>query len=269
MMSHRVRRTLPLLLLGGVMACTGPDLESVDLAGSWRAVLRSPGGELPFEIIIAAEGAEIPAVVRNGVEEAPFTLLERDGDQVRLRIDGYDSEIVAWLQPGGDRMEGTWTKTALEGESTLPFEADRGLAYRFSPPAGNTAGRPGAPDSIAGAWAVTFTDEDGEQPARAELRQEANRLTGTFLTPEGDYRYLEGDYRGGLLRLSAFDGGHAFLFQARVTADGSLVGDFWSRDIYHATWVGHRLAGEAGEEDELPDPFEVVGLTNDEGRFSF
>ena len=97
-------RALPLLLLAGTLACTGPGLEPVDLAGSWRAVLHSPGGELPFEIIIAAGGAEVPAVIRNDVEEVPFTLVERNGDQVRLRIDGYDSEILARLLPGGKPM---------------------------------------------------------------------------------------------------------------------------------------------------------------------
>ncbi|MBL4686429.1 MAG: hypothetical protein JKY37_17675 [Nannocystaceae bacterium] len=55
------------------------------------------------------------------------------------------------------------------------------------------------------------------------------------MTDTGDYRYLDGRYEAGTLELSCFDGGHAFLFRARVDESGRLVGDFWSRGSYHAT----------------------------------
>jgi thiol-disulfide isomerase/thioredoxin len=91
-------------------------------------------------------------------------------------------------------------------------------------------------------------------------------VTGTFLTPTGDYRYLAGSYEGGLLRLSTFDGAHALLFTAHTQGDGTLQGDFWSRDSYHATWTARRVA--AGQ-PVLPDAWSQVGLTNQEGRFGF
>jgi len=113
-----------------------------------------------------------------------------------------------------------------------------------------------------------FTDKDGLQPARAEFTQQGSEVTGTFLTSTGDYRFLAGDYEDGVLRLSCFDGAHAFLFQARAEDETSLRGDFWSRGTYHATWTARRIDAETGE-DGLPDPFETVGLTNNEGRLQF
>ncbi len=109
-------------------------------------------------------------------------------------------------------------------------------------------------------------DPSPYQVARGELVQTGANLTGTFLTPTGDYRFLEGTYRLGRLRLSTFDGAHAFLFDATAREDGTLAGDFWSRDTYHATWTARRA-----EEYEsiLPDAWTAVGLTNDEGAFSF
>lgn len=92
-------------------------------------------------------------------------------------------------------------------------------------------------------------------------------MTGTFLTPTDDYRFLEGDYRDGLLRLSTFDGDHAFLFHAEARPDGTLEGDFWSRDSYHATWTAEPT-GRAAEE-LLPGPWGLAALTNDERRFRF
>jgi peroxiredoxin len=93
-------------------------------------------------------------------------------------------------------------------------------------------------------------------------------VTGTFLTSTGDYRFLAGDYEGGVLRLSCFDGAHAFLFRAEAVSETTLRGDFWSRGTYHATWTARRIDADSGE-DGLPDPFETVGLTNDEGRLHF
>jgi len=129
---------------------------------------------------------------------------------------------------------------------------------------------------VTGAWDVVFRDETGASPARAELRQEGPRLLGTFLTPTGDYRYLEGDYGDGVLRLSCFDGGHAFLFIARAVDDGTLAGDFWSRGSYHASWTASRARDAATRGSKsaaglssMPDPFGMTSLKNPSGRLRF
>ncbi len=235
------------------------------LTGTWRAVLASPGGELPFTLDVSATGDELHAVIRNGDEEAPLSSLDRQGNRVTLGFDWYDSEITAELDESGERMVGRWRKTAPEGDSVLPFTAVRGDSRRFLP----TPGEPAA--SVGGHWAIEFRDQDGTFPGRGELEQRGGRVTGTMLTATGDYRFLEGTVDGELLRLSTFDGAHAFLFHARYAgprlADGALVdGDFWSRDTYHATWTARRIAEG---ETMLPDGWSAVGLTNDEGRFRF
>lgn len=268
------------LLLALIIACSpaAPDAAGdratgrsrVDLPGPWRAVLMSPGGELPFTLRFAAGESSPPAVAVNGQEEVPFSAVRIDGSRVVLHIEGYDSVIDARLSNDGRLLEGEWSRTSDTGRSRLPFRATRGDERRFTgelPDASATADRAAIP-SVAGTWSARFVDEEGEEPARAEFRQDGTRVTGTFLLPTGDYRYLEGDYRDGFLRLSCFDGAHVFLFHARARADGYLEGDFWSRDTYHATWTARPL-GDPSVEASLPDPFEQVHLTNDEGRFSF
>ena len=240
------------------------------LTGVWRAVLSSPGGELPFTIRIDGDGDPPTAIAVNGEEEVRFSSVSLDGSRLRLRIDGYDSQIVATVSRVGTGLTGTWSKTVPAGRSRLPFRATQGDSFRFGPeppPAARDADRQSVP-SVHGTWMVKFTDDDGTQPARAEFRQIGDRVTGTFLTPTGDYRFLDGDYRAGFLRLSTFDGGHAFLFHATATADGTLQGDFWSRDTYHAVWSARRPTG-CDDADSLPDPFSVVRLTNDAGRLRF
>ena len=141
----------------------------------------------------------------------------------------------------------------------------RPTSPRFAPQKTPGGDRQAVP-SVSGEWSAVFKDSQGTSPAQGELVQQGERVTGTFLTPTGDYRYLEGSYEDGVLRLSTFDGAHAFLFRAEAQADGTLEGDFWSRGSYHATWKARRVA--AGQ-PVLPDAWTQVGLTNREGRFGF
>jgi len=235
------------------------------LDGRWRAELASPGGPLPFVLVIDGTSAHVV----NADERADITGVRRSGDRVVFEIEHYDAAIEAVLSEDGAALRGEWRKRAAEGTSRLPFAAARTDLPRFAA-AADADNPPGAVASVAGTWAVSFTDEDGPFPGVAELEQTGQRVSGTILTGTGDYRYLEGRYDGGLLRLSTFDGAHAFLFVARARPDGSLAGDFWSRDTYHATWTA-TPAGDDAVATVLPNPYEEVSMTSADRvlRFSF
>jgi thiol-disulfide isomerase/thioredoxin len=268
---------LPLALLLVALGCaTEPALEQ-RLIGTWRAELDSPGGPLPFTLRIFAADGGLAAVAVNGEEEAPFSHARLTATGVELATEWYDSEIRAELDRfDGDQLRGRWRRTSPEGDSVLGFRAsrndlpDRPVEPRFArmAPLDSAAGSPdpATPASVGGDWAIKFTDDGGTEPARGELRQDGDKVTGTILTPTGDYRFLEGSYERGRLRLSTFDGAHAFLFDAEARPDGSLRGHFWSRDSYHAIWRARPI--EAGEQ-VLPDAWSLVGLTNPEGSFAF
>jgi thiol-disulfide isomerase/thioredoxin len=197
----------------------------------------------------------------NGEERARFDRVLREERRVVLRFEVYDSELRGELSPDGSRLTGEWWKA---GRTRLPFAATRGDSRRFLPGAGE--GKPEAP-SIGGAWAVSFKRKNGDERARGEFTQTGERVQGTFLTPTGDHRYLEGDFRDGLLRLSTFDGAHAFLYSARRQADGSLEGEHWSGSGAAVPWTARPIPS-AGE-DGLPDAFSQAGLANPEGRLRF
>ncbi|HXH39903.1 MAG TPA: TlpA disulfide reductase family protein [Thermoanaerobaculia bacterium] len=239
--------------------------EPPSAAGTWRAVLTSPGGELPFTLRIVRDGAALRAVIVNGSEQAPASSVDVHDASLTIRFDVYDSAINATFADGGNALTGAWTRTVPAGICRMAFRATRGEQPRFLPAA--SAGTASLGD-VNGIWKAEFTDSDGVSPARGEFHQDpgSSRVTGTFLTPTGDDRYLEGSFEDGILRLSTFDGAHAFLFQARASRDGRLAGDYWSRDSYHATWTATR-SDDAGA--TLPDGWKDVGLTNTEGRFRF
>jgi thiol-disulfide isomerase/thioredoxin len=232
-----------------------PASEPVD--GSWRAWLDSPGGELPFGLEIARQEGGLRAWLLNDPERIEIPEVALEGNEIVLAIPHYDSRVRATIADEGRRLDGEWSKTAgPEALSRLPFHALAGAAPRFARPAAAPEAAETA-DPITGRWRVRF--ETHEHPAVGIFeRQPDGAVTGTFLTAVSDHRYLAGDFDGDRLRLSCFDGAHAFLFEARMQPDGTLRGDFWSRDTWHETWTARR-----DDTADLVDPFELTRWTGE------
>lgn len=222
-------------------------LAPAELAtGTWRAWLHSPGGELPFGLELHSTGDGYAAFLENGEERIPVPEAAFRGGELELRFPHYDSVITARVSPKGDALEGVWTKRRGPDDWTrMRFSAEAG-AGRFSPRVneGGSADR-AARELMDGRFRVLF--ESSDDPAVLVLE---GGTRGTFLTTTGDYRFLAGDSDAQGLRLSCFDGAHAFLFHARATDGDHLEGDFWSRDTWHETWTAAR-----DPEASLPDPF--------------
>lgn len=235
--------------------------QEVSLAGLWRGVLQSPGGELPFGIQMVQTSDGYEAKILNGSERVDTSAVTVAGDQVEIQFSWYDARIQATVNDSGDAMQGRWSKTASGHISELPFTATRGYPYRFSQSAELFE-----KTTVDGVWEATFTDEDGVFVAVGEFNQSGQKVNGTFLTPTGDYRFLAGHAVGGKLKLSAFDGAHAFLFEAILSADDVLTGDFWSRDTYHASWTAKR---NANAHAVLPDSWDMVKITTPDNTVSF
>jgi len=242
-MSIRVSRICWLVL------CSTAARGAEPTTGPWRAWVESPGGQLPFRLELERESNEWQAWIVNGAERIAVPRAGYVGELLVLDIDYYDSKIVARLDQTGRRFEGEWRKRGKGGTLTkMPFHATAGWTSRFLPP-GHDADA--ATAAVAGRWSVKF--EGSEDPAVGVFEVDADGVTGTFLTTTGDYRFLAGRFLGGRLQLSAFDGAHAFLFSAEAQEDGTLRGDFWSRDSWHETWTARRDA-QAG----LPDAFTLT-----------
>ncbi|MBL8896496.1 MAG: hypothetical protein JNM84_02660, partial [Planctomycetes bacterium] len=230
--------------------------------GAWRAWLETPGGELPFALELAREGAAWRAAVENGTERLAVPeveLAQVEGAPVRLLLafPHYDSRIDAEVSADGRSLAGTWRKRRGASEvQELRFHARAGAAPRFTADLLHAPPRDADPAELArekraaierarGRFAVRFTSSADPAVALFEVDDDGT-ARGTFLTTTGDYRYLAGQldraFAGddGLvgcdddgeahhfLRLSCFDGAHAFLFSAEVNADGTLAGGFWS-----------------------------------------
>lgn len=229
--------------------------------GPWRAWLESPGGELPFGLEFRKDDSGWHATIINGAERIKVPQLTVGPTEVVLQIPHYDSMISAQVLDRGERLEGEWKKRGRNDKWTkMAFFAAAGDTNRFV--GCKAAGGQRAPGkAVAGRWAMKF-DKDADPAVGVFEEGEGGIVVGTVLTPTGDYRFLAGDFCGiqkssgevdGQLRLSAFDGAHAFLLKADVAGDGSLQGQFWSGDSFHDIWSAKR-----DENATLPDGFTLT-----------
>ncbi|MBL4772157.1 MAG: TlpA family protein disulfide reductase [Alcanivoracaceae bacterium] len=234
-----------------------------EIAGLWRGVLASPGGELPFGIDISKDKQGYTAKILNGEERADTSSVEFSDKTITINFEWFDARIKAILSEDGKSMSGQWSKTASGKDKTsmLPFSASRGFDYRFKQELDEAINT-----EATGNWEVTFSDDDGESLAVAEFSQNDQILTGTFLTPTGDYRYLAGSVNDNKLYLSAFDGAHAFLFDAEINNNKIINGNFWSRESYHATWDANKSADTS---NFLPSSWEMNKITSSDNTASF
>jgi thiol-disulfide isomerase/thioredoxin len=160
----------------------------------------------------------------------------RSRDTIRINFPLYESYISGSF--AGNTIEGQWVVTTRQNYA-IPFVAKQGDDWRF------TMLRNAPAMDLSGQWACNFGLESWPEaeepyPAVGEFKQEGNRLTGTFLTETGDYRYLEGTVQADKFYLSCFDGAHAFLFHGKALANGTLTGAYFSGKHYRTTWEGRR-----------------------------
>ncbi len=206
---------------------------ALNLAGNWRATVKTNGGVLPFHLEIKkkADSTYYEAFVINGSERLKIDDLIIAGDSITLPIEIFDAKIKAKII--GNKMAGNWERF-VGGEKYLrsAFLAEKDILERFET---NSTKKT---ENVTGHWATNFTTADGKSKTEAVgiFEQSGQKVTGTFLTTTGDYRYLEGIMDGDSLKLSTFDGTHLFLFKALKTGN-TLNGKFWSNISSLENWT--------------------------------
>lgn len=218
-------RKVVLFLLAIALVNCSP--KTPDLVGNWRAVVEMQGQELPFTFELQKQESTFKAIIHNGEERLTLDEVSVQGDSLVMVMHIFDAQVKAKIEEG--KLTGSFVKN-YDLTATVPFRATKGDTHRFA--------KAGPADvDFSGKYAVTFTSEKDTIEAVGIFNQVNNEVTGTFLTPTGDYRYLQGNVVDKQLKLSAFDGNHTYVFTAIQQGD-SLVGHFYSGKAHHENWIG-------------------------------
>ncbi|GAB3748132.1 peroxiredoxin family protein [Spirosoma pomorum] len=247
------------VLFATLTGCAGQSKPATVQPGTYRATLKTRGGILPFGLSIqkASQANTYAVLAINGNEKLPMDQATVKGDSIYIPMSLFDSELVAKIDEntsGVATLRGVWRRRqSTKQYQSLPFEAKLGDTYRFVPDSKQAA------THLTGKWATQFDSKSGKVDtvnAIGVFDQKGNRVSGTFLTPTGDYRYLDGNVVGDSLFLSCFDGSHVFLFKAKYNPAGqTLSGGLWAGIAGYESWVA-KLDPKA----ELPDPAKLTYL---------
>ncbi len=217
------------LLAACVFSCAKPPVEFK--SGTWRGVIGIQGHTLPFTFDVEKKDGRYLVWLNNDTEKLLLDEVSVTGDTVSIVLHIFDAELRAKIE--GNTLQGTFVKHYAP-EANMPFSATFGDTYRFVNDVTNAV-----PQGIdySGNYQLEFKTDKESYASVGIFKQRGNHVTGTFLTPTGDYRYLEGNVVNDSLLLSTFDGNHAFLFRAYRAGD-SLKGDYHTGKKGHETFKG-------------------------------
>lgn len=220
--------------------------------GRYRwTIERSDHEKIVFTGIIFTANKQKNMYIVNGQDSLLVDDIIIKGDSAYFELPFFESSFRAKVNENGS-LTGNWIKkSAGKIVRKLPFTATEGQ-QRFPV-------RQAPQHNISGEWQTTFEDEEGKKSdAIGEFAQKNDRLTGTFRTPYGDYRFLEGVVSGDSVYLSGFDGSYAILFKGKIYADDDrhqpglqIKGKMYSGDAAPKVWTSTKATSPLQLEEQV------------------
>lgn len=163
--------------------------------------------------------------IKNGKERIEMQKMQSYGDSISTKFQYYNTELRFKINKN-DSITGRWINHTKQNYS-IPFTAkaintNRINSEKIEKPTVNVTGK----------WETTFSKNGIEDSKAIGLfSQKKDKVSGTFLTETGDYRFLEGNIYGNRMYLTAFDGSHIYLFNSTLN-NQRIEGKFYSGSQY-------------------------------------
>ena len=252
-----MKRVISFLFLILILISCQEEQKSSLSEGIWLAELAVMDNEiLPFNFkLMRNEVGQYEMEIYNAEEIIPVDEISIKGDSIRIKFPVYEGYIAGTFSE--NIIQGQFIKESLD--RIVPFKAIFGIQERFQK--SNPSQK-----NISGIWETEFEKGTPKHyAAKGIFVQNGDEVTGTYRTTTGDYRYLDGVMSGDSLKVSAFDGAHAFVFIAKVT-DSTMSGAFYSGN--HSKEV---FEAKRNEVFELPSADSLTFLKEgfDKLAFSF
>ena len=227
--------------------------------GIWYgAIKRADNIVIPFNFEVFQNNKKTTLYIYNGSEKILVDDIQQKKDSLYITLPFYGASIIVY-QETNEHWVGYFIKKQPDKTTIIPFFADYGLKERFvhlNPPQLN----------IEGIWAVQFINNNKISQAIANFTQsKEGHLEGSFLTPTGDYRFLQGVINKDTIQLSGFDGGFITYFTAIIKNDSTIVnGSFYSGEKSISNWDANKNPNA-----QLPDEYNYSHLREGETKLDF
>tara|TARA_R110001632_G_scaffold29662_13_gene78625 strand:+ start:5292 stop:6506 length:1215 start_codon:yes stop_codon:yes gene_type:complete len=235
-----------------IISCTKENTKSLENT-YYRVFLEVlDNEELPFIINVTSKNS---LEIYNAEEVILVDEITYKNDSVFIQVPVFEGYIAAKITDTG--FEGDFIIESYD--RIVPVKGEKNNKNRFPIIDKQET------SNIDGVWQAIFNKDSEEESyvSKGTFKQSGNRITGTFRTPTGDYRYLEGSIYGNKFQLSTFDGAHAFLFTGSIVND-SLSGIFYSGKHWKEPFEAKR-----NPTYELPSSNDVTFLKEGYDKFEF
>lgn len=226
-------------------------------SGKWRgSLIRKDEISIPFVFDIETNPSGVIMSIINAEDTLRVNNFRLIGDSVLITLPFFDAEFM--VKVSATKMQGRWTRHLPMGNTSIPFEASINQtrfdeSHKITPNLNNT-------------WDVKFFDTAFKDSSDAigKFQSSPTKITGTFLTSTGDYRFLEGVFDGEKIRLSTFDGSHAYLVIADFNPQNNRIsnGVFYSglnnKEFWNASFNPKAALPDAEKLTFLKQGFESV-----------
>ncbi len=211
--------------------------------GQWKGVIHYKTVEIPFGFSLKTTSDTSALVtIINAKERIRIENVVIKNDSVFIPMYVFDTYIKAKIDK--NTMVGIWHKNYkpnADSKFTAVYNQPR---FSKTSPTINL---------IKPKWDITFKQPNGQTSKAIGLfAQHGKQVTGTIATQVGDFRYFEGIINGDSLRISSFDGVHAFLMLGTFK-NGNWSGVFHYENGYSETWTS-----SSTNIKELEKPFSVI-----------
>jgi len=244
-----------LIALIVLISCCDNSKAPILSEGIWLGELEVQDNEiLPFNFELKKnDSGQVFIEIYNATEVIKVEEVTLKNDSIVIKTPVFEGYIA-----------GKFTETSIQGkfikeslDRIVPFKAIFGKEERFS-------AKNNPQVNVSGIWEVEFSpNTEDSYLGKGIFTQNGNKVAGTFRTATGDYRYLEGIMDWDIMKVSAFDGAHAFLFTAKAT-DSSLGGTFYSGNHFQEPFIAKR-----NESFELPDANSLTYLKKGYDKLAF
>ncbi len=258
-----VRKVLLIaVIIGGITSCSAfAQTKKLGLqTGIWQGTLhRVDGKNIAFNFSVENKNGSPVWYIHNAGERLLVDSIHQHADSLLVQMPFFASGFKLVIK-SNNQLQGVYIKSYGAKGLQMPFTAVHGVSYRYKATAHPLY-------NITGKWETYFGEQKKQDDyAIGEFEQNPNGIvTGTFRTPTGDYRYLEGRVNGDNLLLSGFDGGHAVLFCAKIKNDTTLSDGF----VYSGSTGKQGWAAVKNNSAQLPNGFEMTKMRPGETSLSF
>jgi peroxiredoxin len=228
-------------------------------SGKWRgSLIRKDEISIPFVFDIETKQSGIVMSIINAEDTLRVNNFRLIGDSVLITLPFFDAEFM--VKVSATKMQGRWTRHLPKGNTSMPFEASINQT-RFDESHKTAL-------NLNNTWDVKFFDTAFKDSSDAigKFQSTQTNITGTFLTSTGDYRFLEGVFDGEKIRLSTFDGSHAYLVIADFNPQNNSIsnGVFYSglsnKEFWKASFNPKAFLPDAEKLTFLTQGFESIAF---------